>query len=244
VGLLKIAIIADIHGNQIALEEVLTNIQKQGIDQYIVLGDIVMGGPEPASVLQTIKSLNPLCWIKGNTDIWFEEVGQNWEPKTERERELLAYYRYARDRLTKEEVDLITALSVSDSITVVGWPILCVHGSPRHVAEIIGESVAEEQLRLMVSNVKESIIVCGHSHVSFIREISRKYIFNVGSVGRPLDGDNRASFGVIDFTSGEPQFYIKRVEYCIEKTIQAARQHNLPNLEKYEKSLICACLSP
>lgn len=65
----KLAILADIHGNAFALKKVLEDIQQEGINQFIVLGDLVMIGTEPVTAIGMIRDLNPLCWIKGNTDM-------------------------------------------------------------------------------------------------------------------------------------------------------------------------------
>ena len=85
---MKIGILADIHGNIFALNEVLKDARKEDINQFIILGDILMVGPAPAEVFKIIKGLKPICWIKGNTDMWLEEMEENWNPITNKEKEL------------------------------------------------------------------------------------------------------------------------------------------------------------
>jgi len=65
---MKIAIISDIHGNLTALNAVLQDIEKQGIENFFFLGDLVMNGPNPREVMEIIEDLGPEVWIKGNTD--------------------------------------------------------------------------------------------------------------------------------------------------------------------------------
>jgi hypothetical protein len=51
-----------------------------------------------------VQGIKPLCWINGNTDLWFKELANNWEPKTAREKERLEYYLFAKQRLSEEEI--------------------------------------------------------------------------------------------------------------------------------------------
>lgn len=233
-----IAIISDIHGNNVAFEAVIRDIEGQGINQIIFLGDLVMVGPEPKLVINMLKALNPLCWIKGNTDMWFDEMSGNWAPKTEKEWELYEYYQYAKARLNKDETEFILRRPITEVVECMGKSILCVHGSPRAVNEIMDYRVPEEYLMQMIEGVKEDIIVCGHSHVPYIGEHKGKYIFNVGSVGKPLDGDNRASYGIVNTRQDdEPEFEIRRVNYSISEILNLAKVENFPNVEKYETVL-------
>lgn len=236
---MRLAVLADIHANIFALDAVLEDMRQQGANNLVFLGDLVMIGPEPAAVFNSIRKLNPICWIKGNTDMWFEEITESWVPKTPREQEIFEYYIYAKTKLSQEAITFLTELPFKSSINYKGVSILCVHGSPRSVSEVM-DYRTKDSFHMMVSEVKEDIILCGHSHIPFVGEAAGKRIFNVGSVGRPFDGDNRASYGILDLTMGKPQFIIRRVNYPLDETIRLAKNSGSPNLEKYEYSLVHA----
>jgi putative phosphoesterase len=239
----RIAVISDIHGNSAALLAVMQDIQQQKIENIIFLGDLVMVGPEPNLVINILQKMNPMCWVKGNTDIWLEEMSGGWKPSTEKEKELHEYYRYASNRLSEEEVALIIDRSYTKSIEIVDKSILCVHGSPRAINETMDFRTPKEDLIQMLEEVKEDIVVCGHSHVPYFEVINGKYIFNVGSVGKPLDGDNRAAYGILSIQSGVlPEFEIRRINYPISEALKLAKDRNFPFLEKYTSILYSGLL--
>lgn len=235
---MKWGVLADIHGNSFALNKVIEDMVEENIDEYIFLGDLVMVGPDPNAVFDKVNALDPICWIKGNTDMWFEEMSEGWKPKTDKENELFDYYTYAADRLSEKQINHLLNLSTEESIKYNGWEILCVHGAPGDVTGVMDNRVSQANLSSMVKKVKEDIILCGHSHVPYIGKINGKYIINAGSIGRSLDGDNRASYGIIDFTlRNNPKFKIKRVNYSIDETIKLAEKNKFPNIEKYAQGI-------
>ena len=235
---MRIAVISDVHGNNAAFKEVISDIKKQGINHIVFLGDLVMVGPEPNLVINMLKALNPLCWLKGNTDIWLDEMSGDWAPSTEKEIELDQYYQYAKSRLNKDEIEYILGRPITKVIEYMGNSILCVHGSPRAVNEIMDYRVPLGYLTQMIEGVKEDIIICGHSHVPYVGEHNDKYIFNVGSIGKPLDGDNRASYGIISLKSeAKPEFEIRRIHYPIPEIVSLAKVRDFPYVEKFETVL-------
>lgn len=116
------------------------------------------------------------------------------------------YYNFAKKRLTDEDIRFITNLPTEKAFSYLGVPILCVHGSPGSVNKGMDNRVSADQLELMVKEVKEHIVVCGHTHTPYIGKLGGKWIFNAGSTGKPSDGNSLASYGIIDFTSGTPTF--------------------------------------
>ena len=241
---MRLAIIADVHGNIAALQFVMDDIRKEGIEKLIVLGDLVMLGPDPESVMSTVHASNPICWIKGNTDMWLEEMSCGWEPKTLREKNLFKYYRFAESKLTETDIRFLSNLPIKKSVRVADTAILCVHGSPRSVTEIMDHRIPIGEMEEIVEGIDETIVLCGHSHFPYIGLIRDKHIFNVGSVGRPFDGNTLASYGILDLSSPDnPQCIIRRIYYPVDKTIGIARKFGFPNLDAYEWLLLNARLA-
>jgi putative phosphoesterase len=242
---MRIAILADIHGNIIALEKVLEDIKNQEINDYIILGDIVMIGPDPAAAFRLVKTLKPLSWIKGNTDMWLEEFrGVEKEPEITEKKPYYEFYLYAKERMTAEEIDILTSLPEKASLNIAGCNILCVHGSPRSATEEMDYRLPEAELAQMLEGVEEDIVLCAHSHIPYLGLIRDKHVFNVGSVGRPLDGNIAACYGILDLGKPHnPEFFIQRVAYPVNETIRRAKESGLPLFKRYEYTLANALFS-
>jgi putative phosphoesterase len=241
---MKVAILSDIHGNFQALNAVLSDIKSLNISEIVFLGDLVINGPLPLEVFQKLRDLKPICWIKGNTDEWFAEVNDGWLPTTKQEEKLYKIFIYAQNHLNKESIDFLLKLPERCSFEVAGVSILGVHGSPRSISEGIGKNTSNDELKEIFMNIEESVIVSGHSHVPFIGKVANKVIFNVGSVGMSLDGDNRASYGLINIKNKTPECLIRRVAYPIDKTLKIAQTQEFPDLVNYKKKLNEAKFSP
>lgn len=239
---MKVAVLSDIHGNGVALQYAIDDLKRLGIKKIIILGDVVMKGPMPSQSLEMLKDkdLEIIAWIKGNTDLWLEEITDIWIPSTKRERELYLYYEYARSYLKEEQIGFLKELPLECSITLKGISILCVHGTPQSIVEAIDSSVPEEKIKKAVKGVEEQIILSGHSHTSFIGEVDDKMIFNVGSIGNSLDGDNRISYGVLEFDEGRVNLVNRRISYPVGEIIDIAIDNKFPLLDNYKSIILNA----
>ena len=241
---MTVAILSDIHGNMHALNAVISDIKSLNISEIVFLGDLVINGPSPSEVFQDLRNLKPLCWIKGNTDGWFAEISDEWSPATKQEEKLYETYIYTRNHLNNESIDFLLKCPEKCVFETADVTILAVHGSPRSISEGIGKNIRQDELKGIFSNIEESVIVSGHSHVPFIGKVANKIIFNVGSIGMPLDGDNRASYGIIKIENQIPKCSIRRVAYPISKTLTVAKNREFPNLNNYKKTLNEARIPP
>lgn len=243
---MNVAILSDIHGNFSALNAVLSDIKSLNVSKIAFLGDLVINGPSPLEVFQELRNLKPICWVKGNTDEWFAEINDEWSPTKKQEEYFYKLYIYARNHLNKEAIDFLLELPEKCVFEIAGVAILAVHGSPRYISEGIGKNIPQDELKEIFTNIEESVIVSGHSHVPFIGKVSNKVIFNVGSIGTPFDGDNRASYGIIKIKDQTPKCSIRRVAHPISKTLKNAQNRNFPDLESgiYKKMLYEARIPP
>jgi len=241
---MKVAVLSDIHGNGVALNYAISDLKNLGISKIIILGDVIMKGPMPSQALEILKDrdLEIIAWIKGNTDLWLEEISDTWIPLTNREKELYSYYKYAKDSLNKEQILFVKELPLQSSITLNGTKILCVHGTPQPIVEAIDGSVSKEEIRRVINGVNEQVVLSGHSHTSFIGEVDNKKIFNVGSVGNALDGDNRISYGILDFDGNEMKLVNRRISYPINEIIDIAIKNKFPLLDNYKRIILTASM--
>jgi putative phosphoesterase len=130
---MKIAAISDIHGNFKALERVLEDIKDTGADSVIVLGDIVFFGEEPQKCFETLREIDPLVWIRGNTDDWFNEIGEDYMSSNEIEAKCYAEFKRICPLIRPETGHYLSALREKQLIEIAGRKMLCVHGSDRKI---------------------------------------------------------------------------------------------------------------
>lgn len=231
---MRLAIVSDIHGNHEALKRVLLDIEKSKIDEVIFLGDLVMKGPEPREVFESLKELKPICWLKGNTELWLSKNRTRNESNSSTLKEIELYRSFALKSLSKDSIDFMLSCPEKHSMIIKNIKMLFVHGSPRSIIEAL---TPEADLKEVIQNVNEDIILCGHSHLPFIKRIGSKVLFNPGSVGCPYDGDPRASYGILNISNLGVSFCIKRVNYSIERLLASASKVNFPYIKAYEKAL-------
>lgn len=241
---MKIAVLSDIHGNGVALQYAINDLKSLSIKKIIILGDIIMKGPMPSQSLEMLKDkdLEIIAWIKGNTDLWLEEITDVYIPSTKREKELYSYYKYAKDNLTEDQIAFLKELPLQCSINLNKINILCVHGTPKSIVEAIDSSVPEEEIKKAIKGVEEQVILSGHSHSSFIGEVNDKIIFNVGSIGNSLDGDNRISYGILDFVEDKVNLTNRRISYPTDEIINIAIDNKFPLLDEYKSIILNASM--
>ena len=113
---------------------------------------------------------------------------------------------------------------------VKGHRILLTHGSPASNSEHLTPATPEERLRELAQTAKADVIICGHSHQPFARQVDGVWFINTGSVGRPDDGDPRACYAILEIESDKIQVQHYRVEYDVERAVAAIRERKLPEL--------------
>lgn len=227
---MKIALIGDIHANLHALQAVLNHAQFQGVQMVINTGDYLGYGPFPEETIQLIKTCEIVSVI-GNYDqkvLSLAKKIKKWKKKTREEK--LKSFHWAYDQLSEESKQYLLSLPTIQTFMLEGKHVLLTHGSPDNIEEHLRESTSLERYQQLADNTNANIIIFGHSHEPFAKKINQTWFINPGSVGRPDDGDQRASYALLQI---QPHYFrIKhfRVEYSIEKTIQALKEKNLPTI--------------
>jgi diadenosine tetraphosphatase ApaH/serine/threonine PP2A family protein phosphatase len=201
-----LALLYDIHGNLVALEEVLKDADAAGADSYLLGGDFASWSPWPLETIDRLRALPVTTWIRGNGERWLRE------PPLDRPdvAEMLAQ---SDSGLGNEEGWLY---SLQTEVELDG--VLYVHGSPLSDVDSFPAQHGDDDER-MLTGVHDKTVVFGHSHLQFERPgPNGTTLINPGSVGMPLDGDPRAAYGLRQ-DGGE--FELRRVAYDVERAAQA-----------------------
>src|SRR5271166_5644956 len=182
---MRIAIVADIHGNMPALEAVLADIQHRNVDRTINLGDCVSGPLWPREVCDLLMASSNLT-IRGNHDRWVS----GHDPAR-----MGASDRYAHSQLNQDHRSWLGALLASAN---TDHDILACHGTPTSDNRYLIEDVSEHRLvrahpstiQERLGDVQARVVLCGHSHQQhLIRLPDGPLILNPGSVGCPSYDD-------------------------------------------------------
>ncbi|MFD3808996.1 metallophosphoesterase family protein [Streptomyces sp. NPDC058619] len=179
----RVAVLSDIHGVLPALEAVLGEPDVSTADHIVLTGDIT-AGPQPAQVLDLLTSLGDrVIWISGNAD-----------------RELLEYRRGQRDtipdtiapwaaeQLREDHLDLLGSLPRSLSLSVDGLgKVLFCHATPRDDEEVVLVDSRLDRWKEVFDGLDTDIrtVVCGHTHMPFVRLAHGRLVINPGSIGMP-----------------------------------------------------------
>ncbi len=233
---MKIALIADIHANLQALESVLKHAREQGAVEIWNAGDIVGYGAFPDEVTKILKKEASRSII-GNYDQKVLRVSKKIDEwKNTKPEDKWKAFSWAYKKLSGESKNYLRSLPTEQRVKLRGSNVLIVHGSPLSVKEHVSPDTPPTRLRALARAAKSDVIICGHSHIPFVLELDGVYFVNPGSVGRPDDGDPRASYAIMRIKARGVQVTHYRVDYDIEKAVEAIRQHGLP--DKFSKMLI------
>jgi predicted phosphodiesterase len=201
VWFMRIAIIADIHGNLAALEAALAEVASLKPDRFIVAGDVVDGGPDSAACWERVKALGcPV--LRGNHERYVFDYGTpRADPAWASPQ--FAPLRVALDELSASQIAEMAALPTSWSDAAAPG-LLVVHASLRSDNDSIFPYSADEQIDPMFPNIGADVkvIVRGHNHFCSQREWGARRIVTTGSVGLPQDGNTAAQFVVFELGAG------------------------------------------
>ena len=220
---MKIACISDIHGNKLALDNVLDDIKEQGADKIFVLGDLAMGGYDPNYTIEKLFSLNNAEIIQGNTDKLIVYYSNELYKKVYEAFPIMANaLRLDNDVITNDNKIKLKNLSEKKTAEILGVKFELCHGSPRAQDENIYPDLKTEVVEDMVKDVEADIILCGHTHIPCGYSLnSGKTVINVGSVGRSMTKDKMPVYLMIEISeNGELKFEHRKVLYDNEKVAE------------------------
>jgi predicted phosphodiesterase len=201
-----LAVLYDIHGNLVALEEVLKGAEAAGADAYLLGGDFGAASPWPLETVERLRALPNTTWIRGNGERWLRE------PPLDRP-EVAEALAEMDSGLGTEEGWLY---SLQAQVELDG--VLYVHGSPLSDVDSFPPEPGDDDER-MLNGVRDTTVVFGHSHLQFERPgPNGTTLINPGSAGMPLDGDVRAAYAL---RRDDGEFEFRRAEYDVERAASA-----------------------
>jgi predicted phosphodiesterase len=198
---------ADVHGNLKALQAVIAAARERGATDFIVAGDLLLGGDDPLGVWQELQRVGARC-VRGPSDVALANVdARALKTTTPEESERAQAFGEAQRALGEIVRRRLGELPDRLRIPLVdGRELLVVHGSPSDPFEGIDHDLDDETMLALLADDPADIVVCGATHVPFQRALDQVHVVNVGSVGQ-APGGNVAHFTIIS-----PAFDGARIE--------------------------------
>jgi putative phosphoesterase len=182
---LRVAALYDIHGNLPALEAVLAEVEREGVDTIVLGGDCIHG-PQPEETLRRLRALGERAlWIRGNTDRLIAEGGDD-------------LHGWVAAVIGDENAAFLGALPLTQRLEVDGLgDMLFCHATPRDDEEIVTPLTPDERLASILEGVDADVVVTGHTHMQQDRTVGDIRWVNAGSVGLPYEDDIKAFWALL-----------------------------------------------
>ncbi len=224
---MRVAALYDIHGNLPALEAVLEDVQRAGVERIVIGGDVVPG-PMPSESLERVLTLSPepLC-IRGNgeREVLAKREGRETGTVPEAFREVI---RWVAEQLAPHHANAIGDWPATRRLEIAGiGPVSFCHATPRNDTDVFTRRTDERGLIPMFAEVDAPLVVCGHTHMQFDRLVGRTRVVNAGSVGMPF-GEPGAYWLLLG-----PGVELRRTEYDLARAAERVRATAYPQADHF-----------
>jgi predicted phosphodiesterase len=237
----RIAIIADTHGNLISLDAVLADIERCGVEQIVCLGDVAGLGPQPREVIARLRALGcPV--VMGNADVFMLEpwvlAPENHLHADEMTGRMHDMERWGAAQLDAADRDYIRTFQPTVEVPFEdGNALLCYHGSPLSNRAEIRASTPDAELAKQLGERRTPVMAGGHTHEQFVRRLDETIVLNPGSVGLPYEtlraGGARnppwAEYAVLTAEGGRLDVLLRRVPVDQAAIRQALLDSGMPH---------------
>jgi len=240
----RIALISDIHGNIPALDAVLDDIRSRGISRTFCLGDLVGKGPESAAAVDVCKAVCEKLII-GNWDAMLADEDGPLPPGPPDILEILGWH---RRQVGADRLNYLRRLPGTIDFVMSGKNIRLFHASQRGIRYRVYHKDPLEKHLAMFENTdftgfetRPDVVGYADIHFAFRATYGEKTLFNIGSVGNPLDKP-LACYAVIEGDYGSENsapfsVEIVRLPYDIERELRLARDSGMPEMDLWETEL-------
>lgn len=233
---MRVALLSDQHGNDVAFQAALEDVERIGVDEVVCLGDVVQGGTQPAATLDRLATLG--CeTVLGNADAFLLEIPDDSpEPVTERQLEVRDW---TLAQLDSSQVEQIRAFAPVVRLEHEGLALILFHGSPRSYDDVLLPELAGEALEPFLGH-DAALLAGGHTHLQWTRRIGDALYVNPGSVGisydrhpdslavRPL-----AEWALVTIENGAVAVEFREVPYSVDDVQAAALRSGRPHADEW-----------
>jgi putative phosphoesterase len=229
----RVGLISDIHGNRLALDAVLGELEREGVEQLVCLGDVAVG-PQPAEALACIRELGcPV--VMGNWDAAF--LGDMPLPRDEVGRKLVEIGEWWSNFLSSADREFMQSFVPTLDLQLDGAQAVCFHGSPRSFDDWILATTPDPELKAMLDGFEQPVLIGGHTHLQMIRRFEEAVVVNPGSVGlpfrewglRPVQISPWAEYGVLSWDENRLSLDLRRTSFDVDAFLELSLESGMPH---------------
>ena len=220
---MRVAALADVHGNLPALEAVLRDVEAERVDAIVVCGDVA-SGPMPGETIDALRRIGGARFVRGNADRGVVETFDG-RPSPDMRGPLADW---CAGQVTREQRDFLASFEDTVALDVDGLGrVLFCHASPRNDVDVFTVESSDARVGTLMRGVDADVVVCGHTHMQFDRRLGALRIVNPGSVGMPY-GEPGAFWALLD-----GDVLMRRTGYDREAAARRMRARDAPEVEAF-----------
>ena len=228
------------HGNAIALDAVLAELEREPVDEIVCLGDVAQGGAQPAEVVDRLRELGCRC-VFGNSDAFLltldpEATGESVDQ--EKREQLVRRGEWSREQLGPDRLELLRAFEPVVELDVGEGRLVCCHATPTSNTEIILPETPRDRIATLIGDA--AAVVGGHVHLQWLRRVGSSVWACCGSVGLAADYTEpthehrfgpRADYLVLGGSPLRVEF--RRTPFDVREVVRAIRASGMPEAEQW-----------
>jgi putative phosphoesterase len=235
-----LALLSDIHGNLTALEAILADLKRLGINNMVCLGDVAAFGPQPVAVLERLQAL-AIPVVMGNTDAWLLDPQPHPE-RDERTTFINEIELWGAAQLTAVHRQYLQTFQPTITIPLAEeTELLCFHGSPRSYHDIIRATTPDEEVAEFLEGHMATVMAGGHTHTQLVRRFRQSWLVNPGSVGLPYESisnetvqrPHAAEYGLVSWADGRITIQLCRIPYDTKQVAKITRASGMPHAGRW-----------
>ena len=216
----RLAVLADVHGNLVALEAVQRDLVHFAPDHVVVAGDLVNWGPSSRAVLERVASLGWIA-LRGNSELYLTDFGTPRAPAGWIDPAKYSLLPWLQRQVGPDWRRVVAAWPDEIVLRAADAPPPRVtHGLPGDPWHGIRTTDSDEAVRQGLGDLRESTVIVGHTHLQFERWVGPTHVVNAGSVGVPLHGRHEAQYAILDGDERGWRATLRRVPFDVEPVLR------------------------
>ena len=227
---MKLAVFSDIHGNIQGLQAVLSDIENRRADVVWCGGDLVGYGVNPGEVIDAIQQRG-IPTVMGNYDdgVGYSRLACGCDyPNEEAMQRGLQSVAWSKSNTTEAQKAYLRSLPYRLQREFEGQQVVLVHASPAALNEYLFENVPDDVFRAHLGAAGADVLIFGHTHVPYHKELDGKHLVNSGSAGKPKHGNPNATYVMLDISRAGVKAETLEVPYDFEAAARAIEATEMP----------------